>query len=95
MILRTSQKFKSAAILGLLQFANWAICTVSWRATSQANIPVAIVTDFTLASFNFFLYRRIAKDVNEDAFLPWMAYTVGGVCGTVVGILGSKYVLGA
>jgi len=87
-------KLKDPFIIGVLQFLNWGLCTISCRATSQANIMACIMTDTLLTSFNFFLYRKIAKGADEGAFIPWLFYTIGGLCGTVVGILLSIKILG-
>lgn len=87
------QILRSAAILGLLQFLNWSICTISWRSVAQANIPASIITDTTLASLQFFVFKRIAQD-HGNTLIPWAGYTLGGVAGTVTGIYLSIWLLG-
>jgi hypothetical protein len=86
--------WKEACYMGLSQFLSWGLCTVSWRSVSQANIPTSIVVDFTLASLQFFVFRRLIKNKDEDSLLLWFFYAAGGVLGTVVGILGSVRWLG-
>jgi hypothetical protein len=89
----TKAEVRNAAILGLLQFLNWSICTISWRAVAQANIPASIVTDTTLASLQFFVFKRIAQD-HGNTLIPWAGYTIGGVAGTITGIYLSLWILG-
>jgi hypothetical protein len=84
---------RNAAILGVLQFFNWAFSMISWRAVAQANIPASICVDATLASFQFFVFRRLAKDTGNDLTL-WLGYTIGGVLGTVTGVYSSIWLLG-
>lgn len=87
------KEIQAAAILGLLQFLSWGICTVSWRAVSQANIHASIITDTTLGTLNFFIIRRIAKS-EATTVVQWIGYTVGGVLGTISGIYFSIWWLG-
>ena len=84
---------RDAVILGILQFLNWAICTISWRAVAQANFLASVITDTTLASLQFFVLRKIAKS-EATTLVPWIGYTVGGVLGTVVGLQLSLILLG-
>jgi ABC-type enterochelin transport system permease subunit len=88
------EQFKEAFILGLMQFASWGICTMSWRAVSQANIPASIVTDTTLASLQYFVFRRMIKNQEASGLVPWFGYTFGGVVGTITGIYGSLWWFG-
>jgi hypothetical protein len=85
---------KTAAALGIMQLVNWCLCTISWRAVSQANYPAAIVNDAILASLQFFVIRRMVKSQDEGSLIQWAGYTLGGVAGTVVGIWLSLWWLG-
>lgn len=71
--------------LAAMQFLSWSICTLSWRAVAQANIPAAVLTDTTLGTLSFFVLRKIAK-ADDTTLIPWIGYTLGGVAGTVTGI---------
>lgn len=86
--------WKIAGKLAIMQFLSWSICTISWRAVAQANVPAAIITDTTLGTLQFFVFRQIAKYADQDALIPWIGYTIGGVCGTVTGIFASILWLG-
>lgn len=79
-------------LLGGAQFLNYAVCTLSWRAVAQANIPVASATDALLASLQFFILRKVI-DSKEDTLAAWLAYTTGGVLGTIAGIMLSTALL--
>ncbi len=84
---------KDAVMLASIQFLSWSICTLSWRAVAQANVPVAILTDSTLGTLQFFVIRKIAKG-EATTLLQWLGYTVGGVMGTVTGIYTSLWWFG-
>ena len=90
----TKRQLIDAAELGLMQFLNWGICTMSWRAVSQANYLASVITDTTLATLTFFAFKKLMKGKDDDNFIQWLGYTVGGVLGTVVGIWSSIYILG-
>jgi hypothetical protein len=92
---KTKISIKSALQLGLMQYLNWGICTISWRAVAQANIMASVITDTTLATLNFFVIRNMVKNADDtNSFIPWMFYTVGGVLGTISGVYASLYLLG-
>jgi uncharacterized membrane protein YoaK (UPF0700 family) len=86
--------WKDALTLGVMQFFSWGICTVSWRAVSQANIGVSILADTTLGSLQFFIIKKITKQTDDEGLIPWAGFTVGGVMGTVAGIYFSLWLLG-
>ncbi len=89
-----TKEVKTALQLGVMQFFNWGICTISWRAVAQANYMASVITDTALASLTFFVVRKMVKYQDEVSFLQWVGYTVGGVCGTMVGIYSSVHLLG-
>lgn len=84
----------TAVQLGIMQFFNWGICTISWRSVAQANYFASIITDTTLATLSFFVIRKMMKDQDESSFIQWFGYTLGGVLGTLVGIKCSLLWLG-
>ncbi len=81
-------------MLAWMQYLSWGLCTVSWRAVSQANVAVSIMTDTTLGTLSYFVIKKIYKITDENGVIPWLGYTVGGVLGTVSGIYFSLWVLG-
>jgi len=87
-------QLRDALWLAVMQYLSWGICTISWRAVAQANILASVITDSTLATLQFFVFRRIAKDTNSDVLVPWIGYMVGGVLGTISGIYLSIWILG-
>lgn len=88
------KQLKDALILGFMQFLSWGISTISWRAVAQANIPASVMTDFSLATVNFFVIKNLAKNRDDSSFIPWLGYSIGGVLGTVTGIFASIFLLG-
>jgi len=86
--------WKGAAQLAVMQFLSWGIGTVSIRAAVQANVAATIMTDILLGSLQFFIFRKLAKDIDQNCFIPWIGYTAGGVLGAVYGIYFSVWMLG-
>jgi len=89
-----NRQLKDSLELAVMQFFNWGICTISWRAVAQANIMAAIITDTTLATLTFFLFKKIADQQKDHLFIPWLGYTIGGVLGTISGIYTSLWWFG-
>lgn len=84
---------KIAGAIALVQLILYLLLCVNFRACAQANIPVTLISDFLIASMNFFVIRKIAT--SPDSKLLWVAYTLGSVAGSAVGIRFSQWVLGA
>ena len=79
-----NQKFKEAATLFIIQIILYGILCVNFRAVAQAEYNVAAISDFAVASLNFFVIRKIAK--SEDALHQWLGYVLGSVAGSYLGI---------
>ena len=79
-----NQKFKEAATLFAIQIVLYGILCINFRAVAQAEYNVAAISDFTVASLNFFVIRKIAK--SEDALHQWAGYVLGSVAGSYLGI---------
>lgn len=77
-------KAKEAALLFTLQCLNYLLIVVSFRAVAHGDVWLTASTDFAIASFSFFVLKRIAK--GDDAFHQWAGYTAGGVVGSILGI---------
>jgi len=90
----TKKQASTALQLGAMQFLNWGICTISWRAVAQANYMASVITDTTLATLTFFVIRKMVKEQDDASFIQWFGYTIGGVFGTLVGIWSSIHLLG-
>jgi hypothetical protein len=50
-----------------------------------------VISDFIIASFNFFVIRKIAK--SQDSFHQWLGYAVGGAIGGVLGLWISTFLV--
>lgn len=79
-----NQKFKEAAALFAIQIVLYGILCINFRAVAQAEYNIAAISDFTVASLNFFVIRKIAK--SEDAIHQWAGYVLGSVAGSYLGI---------
>lgn len=79
-----NQKFKEAALLFFIQIVLYGILCINFRAVAQAQYNVAAVSDFTVASLNFFVIRKIAN--SNDTLHQWAGYVLGSVAGSYLGI---------
>ena len=78
------EKIKEAVILGAIQIVLYSILCINFRAVAQAHYHEAALTDFLIASINFFVIRKIAQ--STDALHQWIGYVTGSVIGAYVGI---------
>jgi len=78
------EKFKEASVLFLIQIILYGLLCINYRAVALANYHESAITDFLIASMNFFVIRKIAQ--NNDAFHQWAGYVLGSVVGSYVGI---------
>ena len=77
-------KLKEALTLGIVQIVLYSILCINFRAVAQAHYHEAALTDFLVASMNFFIIRKIAQ--STDAFHQWVGYVTGSVIGSYIGI---------
>jgi hypothetical protein len=78
------EKLKEAIILGVIQIVLYSILCMNFRAVAGAHYHEAALTDFLIASMNFFVIRKIAQ--STDTFHQWIGYVTGSVIGSYVGI---------
>lgn len=78
------EKLKEAVILGIIQIVLYSILCINFRAVAQAHYHEAALTDFLIASINFFVIRKIAQ--STDALHQWVGYVTGSVIGAYIGI---------
>jgi hypothetical protein len=77
-------KLKEAALLFIIQLFLYGLLCINYRAVALAHYHEAAISDFTIASMNFFVIRKIAK--GEDALHQWIGYVLGSVAGSYIGI---------
>jgi hypothetical protein len=86
--LTTKEKVKEFFLFFGIQLLMYLLLVINYIAVSKINYGVTVATDFTIASFNFFVVRKIAK--SEDSFHQWAGYAFGGALGGVLGLMLSK-----
>lgn len=77
-------KFKEAVTLAIIQIVLYGLLCINYRAVALADYHEAAVSDFVIATMNFFVIRKIAK--SEEAFHQWVGYVIGSVIGSYLGI---------
>jgi hypothetical protein len=77
-------KLKEATLLFAIQLVLYGIVCINYRAVALADYHEAAITDFVLASLNFFVIRKIAK--SDDTLHQWIGYVMGSVAGSYIGI---------
>lgn len=75
---------KDMFILFIAQVINYGLLVVNFRAVAQASYFWSGLSDFVLASFSFFIIKKIAK--SEDSWHLWLGYALGGLVGSLIGI---------
>jgi len=83
-IVNMTIKLKEASLLFIIQLALYGILCINFRAIALAHYHEAAISDFLVASINFFVIRKIAK--SDDAIHQWVGYVLGSVAGSYVGI---------
>jgi hypothetical protein len=78
------EKLKEAITLGVIQIVLYSILCMNFRAVAGAHYHEAALTDFLIASMNFFVIKKIAQ--STDTFYQWVGYVVGSVIGSYIGI---------
>jgi len=86
------QKIKEALILCLIQIVLYGLVCINYRSVALANYHEAAITDFIIASMNFFVIKKIAQ--NTDAAHQWVGYVTGSVLGSYLGIYVSILISG-
>jgi len=86
-------KLKDALILFVLQLTNYTLLVVNYRAVAQAHYFWSAISDFIIASFSFFVIKKIAT--SENSVHGWLGYALGGLAGSILGIWVSKFMLTA
>lgn len=77
-------EIKKAVIVFFLQFALYTMLCINIRAVSHADYSIAVITDILIASSNFYIFRKIAREPNETSM--FIGYVVGSAVGSVAGI---------
>lgn len=78
------QKIKDSLILFVIQLISYTLLVINFRAVAHANYLWSGVTDFAIASFSFFVIKKIAK--SDDSLHLWLGYSFGGLGGSFLGI---------
>lgn len=88
----SGKKIKEFFLFFIIQLVLYLLLVINYRSVSLVDYTGTVVTDFIIASFNFFVVRKIAK--SEDSFHQWAGYAIGGAIGGVLGLYISKVLLG-
>jgi hypothetical protein len=75
---------REAIFLFVVQIVLFSILCVNFRAISQAHYHTAAVSDFIIATLQFFVIKKIAT--SDESIKHWLGYTLGSVIGSYLGI---------
>jgi len=84
-------KLKSFILLFLIQLVLYLLLVINYIFISNLSYQGTIISDFVIASFNFFIIRKIAQ--SENSFYQWAGYAFGGAAGGALGLYVSQYLL--
>lgn len=77
-------KVKEFFMFFFIQLFLYLLLVINYRCITTVDYKGTIVSDFVIASFNFFVFRKIAK--SEDSLHQWLGYAIGGAIGGVLGL---------
>ena len=77
-------KLRDFSIIFTIQLINYGLLVVNYRAVAHANYFWSGLSDAIVASFSFFVIKKIAK--TEESFHLWFGYALGGFFGSLLGI---------
>jgi hypothetical protein len=83
---------KQAALIFTIQFVIYVMVCINYRSVAQARYLESAISEFAIATLNYLVIKKIASTGNST--LQWMAYSLGTVLGSLLGIWISKIVLG-
>lgn len=86
------KKIKEFLLFFIIQLVLYLLLVINYRAVTKIDYSGTIITDFIIASFNFFVVRKIAK--SDDSFHQWAGYAIGGAIGGALGLYLSKILFG-
>ena len=78
------KKLKEAGLLFSVQIVLYAIWCINFRAVADAHYHAAAISDFMIASINFFVIKKISH--GQDQFHQRLGYALGSVVGSYLGI---------
>lgn len=78
------QKIKEAAILFFIQIVLYGLLCINFRSVAHAHYHEAAISDFVIASMNFFVIKKIAQ--STESTHQWVGYVFGSVVGSYLGI---------
>jgi hypothetical protein len=86
-------KIKEFLIMFVIQVTSYSLLCINFRAVSQAHYFWSSLSDFAIATLNYFVIKRIAH--SDNTFHQWLGYALGGVVGSLLGIWLSTVILGS
>jgi hypothetical protein len=75
---------KEALWLFVVQIVLFGLLCINFRAIASAEYHKAAVSDFVIASLQFFVIKSVAG--SNDSVKHWAGYTLGSVVGCYLGI---------
>ncbi len=79
-----NSKLKEALVLFFIQVVLYGLLCINFRAVALAHYHESAITDFIIASMNFFIIRKISQ--SQEAYHQWIGYALGSVVGSYLGI---------
>jgi hypothetical protein len=83
---------KDFALFFIIQFVQYFLITVNYRAVAKAYYVWTFASDLAIAANTFFIIKRIGESKGHAAF---MGYTLGGAFGSLLAIYITKVLYGS
>ena len=75
---------KESLTLFVVQTVLFSILCINFRAIASASYHTAAISDFAVASMQYFVIKKIAD--SDSSVIHWAGYTFGSVAGSYLGI---------
>ena len=86
---------KAFCLMFAIQFIQYCICSISYRAMAQARYGATFVTDVVFGLNSFFIVKKIAQEEKETQTAAAFGYTLGGALGSLLAIWLTKRMFGS
>jgi hypothetical protein len=84
-------KIKEFLIFFIVQLILYTLFAINYRAINHLDYSWTMATNFVIASFHFFVFKKISD--GHSSTHQWLGFALGSSVGGVIGLLISSHLL--
>lgn len=84
------KNLKTASLIAAAQAVAYGLICINIRAVAQVDYAAALGSDLLIASLNFLIIRKVAKEIESAPI--FIGYVTGSLIGTAAGIYASTHI---